>query len=182
MKIKTYNMSDFKIAKLIFVEGRDGANSNKFYDMFEQSDGLFRAEYGRVDKTKTTKMYSMNDWNRTINAKIKKGYTDVSKLFVVVDDKKPKKDIFNISDSSVKNLMISLDSYSKNSVKQNYKISSDKVTLKMIDEAQLIIDNLVINIKIGGNKELINEKLLDLYKIIPRVMTRVSDYLISNDI
>lgn len=174
-------MSTLQIARLIFVEGRDGANNNKFYDMFEQGDGNFRAEYGRVDKTKTTKIYPMSKWTSTLRGKIKKGYEDKTHLFSV-SDKKENKNLFNISNSSVKNLITSLDSYSKKSVQQNYKISSDKVTIAMINEAQGIIDNLVKSIKVGGNKETINSKLLDLYKVIPRVMNNVSNYLLDEDI
>lgn len=175
-------MSDLKIAKLIFVEGRGGVNSNKFYDMYELSNNTFRAEYGRVDKTKTTINKPMCKWNITFNSKIKKGYSDVTDLFSNTNEKKQQKDIFKIDNDSVKSLMTSLDSYSKKSVQQNYKVSSDKVTNKMIDEAQLIIDIIANTIKINTKKDKINEKLLDLYKIIPRVMNHVSDYLLADDI
>lgn len=62
-------------------------NNNKFYNMFEQADGTFLAEWGRVDSTKTSKTYPMREWDSKYRDKTsaKKGYTDVTHLYAEVD-------------------------------------------------------------------------------------------------
>lgn len=185
MSADTVTDSGLKVKKLIFVEGRDGANDNKYYNMTERSDGTFLAEYGRVDKTRQTKVYSMSKWNSTLSSKLRKGYEDKTELFAepTEEEKKgEKKDIFDLANAEVKRIMKLLNGYSTQSVQQNYKISSEKVTIKMVEEAQEIIDQIVGLIKEGTKKDAVNEKLLALYKVIPRSMQRVSDYLLDENI
>jgi len=181
--------------KLVFVEGRDGKNNNKVYNMYERGDGQFEAHWGRADPTKQDTLeetylkitvYPMSKWDSTLRSKVKKGYEDMTELFHVEskDPSKPKveKDIFNIADSEIKRIMKLLSSYSNKSVKENYEISSESVTVKMVDRAQEIIDEIVGLIKVGTDKDAVNEKLLSLYKVIPRKMAHVGDYLLEENI
>lgn len=182
--------------KLVFVEGRDGKNNNKVYNMYERGDGQFEAHWGRADPTKQDSLdetylkitvYPMSKWDSTLRSKVKKGYEDMTELFHVEkkdDSGKPKKekDIFNIADSEVKRIMKLLSSYSNKSVKENYEISSESVTVKMVDRAQEIIDDIVGLIKAGTDKDAVNEKLLSLYKVIPRKMVKVGNFLLEENI
>ena len=57
-----------KVCKLIYVAINDGKTasrhqakqSNKFYDMTENVDGTFTVAYGRVDASRTEKVYPMS--------------------------------------------------------------------------------------------------------------------------
>lgn len=64
-----------KKANLICVTAN---NNNKFYNMEQISDSTFTVEYGRVGATPTKLNYSMYEWNKKYNEKIKKGYVDIS--------------------------------------------------------------------------------------------------------
>lgn len=57
---------------------------------------------------------------------------------------------------------------------ENYTVSSDKVTQAMIDEAQIIINDLMIQPDISS----FNAKLIELFRVIPRKMNHVSEHLV----
>lgn len=173
-------MSNLRVKKLICVEidnKKTGVSqSNKFYNMYELGNGKFKVEYGRVGKTKIEKFYSMSDWNKILRSKLKK-YDDVTHLHEedIIDDSNTYK-----SNTPEDELISMLQIYASNSVKKNYKISSKKVTQKMIDEAQKTLNSVVPLIVKNGNKEKVNDYLLTLYKIIPRQMDNVKNYLVKN--
>ena len=57
-----------KIVKLIMVSGDN--NNNKYYHMFEQNDGTFTVNYGRVDSTAQHSSYPMSQWDKKKNEKL----------------------------------------------------------------------------------------------------------------
>lgn len=71
-----------KVVKLIMVTE---ANNNKYYNMFEQADGTFKVEYGRVDSTTQHASYSMREWDKKYREKTNKGYKDITHLYEEVD-------------------------------------------------------------------------------------------------
>lgn len=162
-----------KVARLIYVEVNDGKTnqSNKFYNMSESGSNIL-VEYGRVGcDNPQKKTYSIYDWDKLHNSKIKKGYKDVTHLraenTIIRSIKNTSKEVeqfFNL-----------IQSYSSNSVKINYILSSKEVTPQMIIEAQRLIDNLM-NIP-RNDLSKINNALLELYKIIPRKMRDVRNHL-----
>ena len=83
-----------KTVKLILVSAE---NNNKFYDMAENSDGTFTATYGRVEKTKQTTTYPMSKWDSTYRSKTRKGYTDITELYLDESTKDPNKTKWNTS-------------------------------------------------------------------------------------
>lgn len=177
-----------KVAKLILVDGTtdekgNQKNNNKYYNMFENSDGTFTAKYGRVDVTEQTKNYPSHKWGSVYRAKIKKGYKDVTHLFLEADTSNDGDDAYlEIQDSKVKMFVDALMNYAHVSVEKNYKVSAKNVTQAQLDEAQSIIDNLVFELKLGTTSKLLNNLFLDLYQVIPRKMKKVQDHLISDDI
>lgn len=173
----TVNDKGLKTAKLIMVTE---ANNNKYYNLTEQGDGTFLAEYGRVEGGRQTKTYPMSKWDSTLRSKVKKGYKDVTELFVETVGEE--KDLFQISNAEVKRMIKMLDAYSKGSVKQNYSVSSKAVTKAMVDEAQGLIDNLLSITKKGTSKDEFNKALLEVFHVIPRKMKKVNDNLIDFDI
>lgn len=171
---------------MVEVNGDDGVKSgrakqsNKYYHMFERADGTFDVEFGRVDSTSQKKSYPISKWDSTYKEKTKKGYKDVTHLFV--DDggteETGSNDVAVIANKQIQTLFTSLQQYASNSIKANYNVSSAKVTQIMVDEAQTCLDQLVTLVKELKPVDEINKKLLDLYHIIPRKMGNVNDFLI----
>jgi poly [ADP-ribose] polymerase len=168
-----------KTARLIYVEVNDGktAQSNKYYNLTEQSNGKdFLAEWGRVGcSTPSTKLYPMYDWDTKYNEKIKKKYKDVTSLRA---ENAIERSIKNAS-REVAAFFNQLQLFSSNSVKANYTISSKDVTPQMVTEAQRILDTICNNKaqKIDDT----NHLLLELYKVIPRKMKDVRSHLLQSD-
>lgn len=170
-----------KVAKL-YMCTQD--NNNKYYFMFEQSDGTFKVDYGRVDVTTQHASYPMYQWDKKYREKVAKGYIDRTELYVIEDDTDTKDTVdetFISKNSFVKRLIEDLKRWATNTVSANYKVSSKNVTQKMIDEAQGIIDSIA-RVYSGNYKHTdINELLLKLFTVIPRKMGNVKDYLVREN-
>ena len=177
------NENGLKYAYLIFVS-QD--NHNKYYEMQESNDGYIDILYGRVDSTKiVAPRKPINQWNSIYNSKVKKGYTDVTNLRAVetvsTTDTKVSK-YKDISDPKILTLIKDLQNYAGESVKKNYKVESSKVTQKMIDEAQNILNTISPLIKINNDYNTINKYLIELFKVIPRKMSKVQYYLLDKEL
>lgn len=174
-------VSGKRVAKLMYVAVNDGntKQSNKFYNMYEQGDDTFVAEWGRVDSTSSSKSYPISKWDTTLRNKTKKGYKDVTHLFEQASEESDSGEIADIQNAVVKKLMDQLQAYANNSVQQNYTVSSRAVTQAMVDDAQSTVTKLKQLITLDGDVEPINELLLELYHIIPRRMNNVHDCLLS---
>jgi poly [ADP-ribose] polymerase len=156
-----------KIAKLILVSG--DVNSNKWYDMKDNEDGSFTASWGRVGAAGSSKNYPIKEWDTIHRQKTSKGYEDITHLCAL--DACSSDDI-QVSDPHVKELVAFLQSCARDTVKKNYTVAASSVTDKQIEAAQTIIDDLV-SISRGKTfpTDIINFKLLSLYKVIPRKMS-----------
>ncbi len=168
------------LKKIYLIKVEPGANNNKFYTMREQADGTFRAEYGRVGGHTAVEIYPMSMWDKKYKEKLstRKGYVDKTDLFteeIAVD--KGKSTINEITDKVVARLVKELQGFAKGSVERNYIISSEKVTQKMVDEAQVLVDGITKMLDLGQDIEPLNKLLVELFQVIPRKMQHVSDYL-----
>jgi poly [ADP-ribose] polymerase len=165
-----------RVAKLIMVTD---ANNNKYYDMVENPDGSITATWGRVDVTKTVTHYPVGKrkWESLLKSKLKKGYVDVTELRSV---EASKSDFAIIGMPAVAAIVKELQAYANKSVKQNYTISSEAVTPQMVTSAQAIMDDLVPLLVVGKRTDPINEKLLELYRVIPRKMKKTYFHLIDS--
>lgn len=171
-----------KVARLIMITLE---NNNKFYNMSENPDGTFTVKYGRVNKTEQTESYPISAWEKKHKEKLKKGYKDVTHLFVesvTSDGSTTSTALIDISDSKVKNLFDTLQAYANKSIKQNYTVSAENVTQLQVDEAQAALDKIAIELKVGVSCEVINKHLLELFMIVPREMKSVKDHLIQSNI
>ncbi len=158
---------------LYLVKVEPNANNNKFYRMIPLGDS-FKVEYGRIGVGGyQTTQYSMSQWNKKLNEKLKKGYVDQSRLVAEPIIKEKKKEYADINNPSISQIVARLQSMARQAIRDNYTISSNKVTQTMIDEAQLTINNLIT----ADNLEMFNIILVELFKIIPRKMGKVRDYL-----
>lgn len=159
-----------QVAKLIMVTG---ANNNKYYDM-EEVNGTIQVKYGRVGVTEQHASYPISKWNSLYNSKVKKGYKDVTNLRVISESV----DFADISDGTINAIVTQLQNFANKSVSINYTVSSDAVTQAQVDEAQKILDSLMLM----ANKKKVEYKkfddnLLELYQVIPRRMADVKNHL-----
>ena len=164
-------------------------NNNKYYNCFPNSDGTFTVKYGRVGGHESTTTYPISKWDSQINSKLKKGYVSQTHLMTdVIENSKEEeptegKDKFSvIENKSVRDIIKRLYDFANKVVQSAYKVKSSVVTQAMIDEAQSLIDNLALNYE-NMDYNQFNKKLLEIFMVIPRKMSNVSDYLIyKNDL
>ena len=154
-----------------------GENNNKFYDMQELGDGTFEASYGRIGVTCTKVHYPMSRWSSILNQKLRKGYEDMTDLAVVTETKTVEK-YKPIADPGIAALIESLRQAARDTVRENYIIGSDKVSKAMVEKAQNILNDL-------ANKHFtvnaFNDRLLELFTVIPRRMRHVQENLASKE-
>lgn len=165
--------SRLRKAKLIMVTA---ANNNKFYQLEEQEDDTFIATYGRVGTRGTTRKYPIHLWDKKIREKLNKGYKDTTYLFA---ESSGQEDFLDIDDASVRNLVDELMHFAKQSVRTNYFVTSNEVTLQQVRAAQGILDQLVPMLSRRMKVEAFNKLLVELYTIIPRRMSSVRDHLLE---
>ncbi len=171
-----YENDDIKVTYLMMVTA--DANNNKYYKMIPHGDN-FTVEYGRVGSKPQVRNYPIRDWNKKLREKLAKGYADKSELIEDLVEKEVEKDdtYAEIPDKNIRDIVEKLQSMAKQSIRANYNITSDKVTQAMVDEAQEIITNLAT---ITDDVQEFNRRLLELFKVIPRKMKKVSDALVKS--
>ncbi len=161
-----------RIAKLIMVTS---ANNNKFYEMRDNKDGTFTATYGRVGSAGVERTYNVTQWDSKYKEKIRKGYKDQTSLFANVVNEETQH--LEIQDSTVEALIQELMKAARKSISYNYMVSAEEVTRQQVEAAQKLLDDLVSRVKKGMRIANFNDKLLELYQVIPRRMTHVKDHL-----
>lgn len=151
------------------------ANNNKFYKMIPHGD-TFTAEYGRLGNSSfQTKEYPISKFESIYRQKVAKGYEDKTDLIreaIQVETKKDK-EYKPIPDNVVKMIVDRLQAMARSTIEANYKIKSSVVTHAMINEAQNCLN------KLSKTKTVptFNKWLLELFAILPRKMSEVSNYL-----
>jgi poly [ADP-ribose] polymerase len=155
------------------------ANNNKYYEMKEKEDGTFAVHYGRVGASQATRSYPIKDWDSKLREKMAKGYVDHSSL---IADAATGQEFLPIADAAVRKLMDELAACARQSIFRNYHVAADQVTKRQVEKAQQLLDELAGQLRPSKNSEAFNEKLLELYQIIPRKMKNVRDHLIASPI
>ena len=170
-------MMEYTPKYLVMVTDR---NNNKYYKMTPQGDN-FRVEFGRVGGSSQIASYPISQWSKKYNEKIKKGYVDRTDLIEdLIEKEKPKNDdgFGEIENRAIALIVERLQAMAKKAVADNYNISSNKVTMAMINKAQEALASMVdAASKPSTSVQSFNESLLDLFGIIPRKMSTVSHYL-----
>lgn len=140
----------------------DIQNINSFLDRFEDIE----REFYKQLLIKNLKIgVSASTWNKITNKDLQIPVFNVMLAHKFEDHRSKVKGSFILTKK--------LDGTRIVAIKENYTISSRAVTQKMVDDAQNSIDKLL-------NLELLedfNKELLNLFKIIPRKMSYVGDYL-----
>ena len=156
-----------------------GANNNKYYDMTPNGD-TWTAVYGRIGSGSQTRTYSKSQWNSKYNEKIKKGYVDQTDLVkdLITSEKPKRKDGYRpIENPAIAEIVDRLQNMARQVIKENYTISSNKVTQAMVDAAQDILDKLLLINDVSA----FNQNLLNLFTTIPRRMYNVSSYIANGN-
>lgn len=170
-------MESKKYVKLIMV---DQSNKNKYYEMIWDGGANFNVRYGRVESTTQTASYPYSKWNSKYNEKINKGYKDITDMVMVEvkEVKKQKETLIDIGERKVNEFMTLMKSYTDGLVSKTYSVKAEAVSQKQVDKAQELINELnKMNAKMIRQ---VNDKLVELYTIIPRYMGKVADYLLPS--
>jgi poly [ADP-ribose] polymerase len=157
------------------------ANNNKYYIM-EEKAGVIHIEYGRVDSTSTKLTKPLSQWNSIYKEKTKKGYKDVTDLVtekVVETDEVDDAEVLSKLDEAKVNAFLDLmQKYTDGLVKNTYSVTYKSVTVEQVKKAQTILDEFDKLDK--KNEKLVNEKLIELYTVIPRKMGKVQYHLLPS--
>lgn len=175
-----------RVVKLIMTST---SNNNKYYTMTDNENDTFTAEYGRVGSNPQTKTYPMHKWDSTIKAKTKKGYEDLTELFIVESNtdgtttkrKAVFKDFLPSRTPLVVEIVKKLQGWAKGSIAENYNVTSEEVSQKQIDYAQNILNELVAYDLTKDNIDEFNQLLLKFFAVVPRKMKQVRDHLVNSD-
>lgn len=164
--------ANLRRAKLIMVTPQ---NNNKYYEMVENADSTFTVEYGRIGSHGTTRSYPIEAWESKKREKIRKGYSDMTHLFT---KQRELTAFLKIEDATTRQLIKDLSWFARKSIFANYNVSAAEVTMNQVNEAQAILDQLSDSIKKRMRIKLFNQRLTQLFAVIPRRMTKVQDHLI----
>ncbi len=146
-------------------------NHNKYYRMYDDGN-LIHIVRGRVgSSTVYEKPLPSSRWDSQLGKKLKK-YRDVTHLHA--QETQRGTDFARVKDARVGLIVDALRRFAGASVKENYTATVSQVTQTQLNEAQQILDGLA-NI---GNVDYFNERLVDLWNVIPRKMHRVQDFLL----
>ncbi len=157
-------------AYLVMVEPND--NHNKYYQMTQKTTNTFEVRYGRIGAKGITRKYPIGRWDSIYESKLQKGYIDNSYLYSPTVTERHKE----ITDNDVRSFWRDIENYSKKILENNYSVSYDKVTPKMIEDASFILRNMPSQPSVFH----INRELLTLFQVIPRKMKKVEDYLLKD--
>lgn len=176
-----------KPVHLVFVEERDkgdGVDHNKFYDMFERNgechclwgrrqDGY---EFGKSGKLTVKPLY---EWDKIYQSKVAKGYEDKSYLYedlltaTVTGSANDSALYAPIPNPKIAEIVDRLQKYANDVIKANYSVKSGQVTKIMVEEVQKYLNSMTYAQSLNE----FNQYLLEIFKIIPRSMSRVDAYL-----
>ena len=176
-----------KPVHLVFVEEKnkgDGVDHNKFYDMFERN-GECHCLWGRrqdgyeFGKSGKLTIKPLHEWDKIYSSKVGKGYEDKSYLYedlvtaTVTGSANDDSLYAPIQNSKIAEIVDRLQKYANDVIKANYSVKSGQVTKIMVDEVQKYLDAMTY----ANNLNDFNNYLLEIFKIIPRSMSRVDAYL-----
>lgn len=152
------------------------ANNNKYYDMTPMGS-VWEAAYGRVGANPQRRTYSLRDWEKKYYEKIAKGYVDRTGLVQDLIEVKPVSDDYKpIPQKPIAEIVRRLREMAGRAVAENYTVSSSKVTMAMVEEAQLVLNALVDQHNLNDFNLLLSE----LFGVIPRRMSSVRSSLASS--
>lgn len=157
------------IAYLIKV---DTENNRNFYYQMKQVGDVFQVEYGRVGANPIISKRPMEFWDETYNKKINEGFIDRTDMISVKEEHQ--KVYKEISEKSVADMVSFLLKAAKKTIEEQYTVSVDGVSQKMIDDAQDLIYQMSLHDK---DLSFVCRQLSKLFVVIPRKMKDVAKEL-----
>lgn len=152
----------------------DQNNHNRDFQMIQTSPTVFVGLMNRVGAAPVKRSYPMNRWDRVYDEKIRRGYIDVTKYH-----KKTKRSNYKeIEDEEIRDFFLRIEGYSNTALKENYLESYDNVNQEMLNEAKSILEDFTEEDSMNET----NEKLMSLFRVIPRKMHDVSEYLLHDGV
>lgn len=154
-----------------FVKINAENNNNRYYKMYQNSPNSFLVEIGRVGIQPVIRPYPISSWDTVYQKKLAEGYIDRTPLTQITKSGKYKE----IEDPEVRELIDYLQKESNIAIKENYTVSFDEITPKMLQEADKLLEQY------GNNWQENNKILCKLFSVIPRKMDQVKDYLLPEN-
>lgn len=162
--------------KLYLVKVNADVNNNKFYEMADIGDGMWRARWGRVGTSGQTKTYDVWEWDRKVNEKLRKGYQDVTALHHVGDGQSRVPE----ENPEVDALVSGWARASCQVVSDRYLVDIGTVTDVQVSAAQHELDAFRKDAAAGASSRSLNRRLESLWTVLPRKMRRVSDEVLDD--
>jgi len=166
-----------KYVKLLMVTTE---NNNKYYTMTE-NNGVIDIEYGRVESSSTKLTKPLSEWDSIYKSKVKKGYKDVTayaaETTLITEDKNDNK-LSSTGMMKVDEFMSLMQQYTDGLVKATYSVTAKQVTQQQVDDAQKVLTELM-SMKNDTESD-VNKKLIELYTIIPRRMSKVQYHILPS--
>lgn len=174
-------------AYLVCVDG--SGNHNKYYEAKENDDGSIDVKYGRVGKNPQTHHYE--PWEKHFSSlvweKERKGYRDITSTLGQATAEKFK----DMDDKDTESFLQNFYEKCRQIVRQNY-VGGENVTDEQLRRANMCLtaiagirDAVKSRDSMNGYGFLagrqINAELSNLFSIVPRIMDKVSDKMISLD-
>lgn len=170
-----FRQNETKLPERYLIMVNPDKNNNKFYRMVDLGNHTWGAFYGRIGEKQgesaysdhVTKPYEYPDYMYAIKyqEKILKGYKDKTECHKTGSVQVHNVVEFsNISEPIVAELVRRLMQYAKQTIEQNYTVTSKDVTLQMVKEAKKELDAL----RTVKTLKSFNDHLLELMHIIPR--------------
>ena len=171
-------MSEHGVVYMVKVE--PGQNNNKYYRLIPKGDHWI-AEYGRVGAGCQTRRYTMAEWNKKYNEKLRKGYVDRTDLVTdLIEKQKPvdSEGFKEIENKVIAEIVSRLQAMAKKAVDDNYTVSSAQVTMAMVAAAQEQLAKMADMAAAAVDE--FNKALIELFGIIPRKMGQVSSFIATS--
>lgn len=157
--------------KILFMPSK-----NKIYKMNKSNNNTFTVTFGQVGKSMHEKIFPLSEWDNVYQEKITLGYIDQTEIYndnnIVVE----KKTVLSF-DKYLNDVLLTLKEMSRQIVSDNYKVSNIVITEKMIKTAE----RLLLELEQAKTIWEFNEKLMELFSVIPRKMTNVISNTAKNE-
>lgn len=154
-------------------------NNNKYFKMIPNGDGTWTAKFGRIgSEIENSRIFPMELWDKKYHEKLGNGYSDQSALH--------HSDAVNVQVSSrfreikndcIRKLVNDLMDDARSCINENYTIHAMEVTEDMMQAAR----EMIMKLTQYTDCETFNGALLELWKVLPRKMQKVSDYTAKSE-
>ena len=160
----------------------ESQNNNRYFRMCENG-GVIETEVGRVGAKPIKRKVPASYWKTLYDRKIAEGYVDRTEQISFRKNAK----YAEIADSDVRHLFDNLLRYAHKAIEDNYTVSYDSVSEKMVREAQAVLHRIDSCRDIEECRRLFKEeyiiiprKMRDVEEMLPKTLDDVKELLVYN--